>query len=142
MITIIEASENSAIINVPIEQLKKMGLEIGDEVELSKENGEIFLRSKTEAERKRKFEAAKDKVFEEWHDVFVELAKGADDSVETKTANKRFNLLQTTDGKYRFNLIAANGQVVFESASYDLEKDAIAAIDSLKKLLSETKDKI
>lgn len=85
MLTVIANNENSRTISIPADELEKLGISDGEEVEIFKEDGKVILRSAAEAERKRIFETAKDKIFEEWNDVFVALAKGADDeSAETK----------------------------------------------------------
>jgi hypothetical protein len=49
---------------------------------LTVKNDSNILGLTSKAERKRKFEAATNKVFERWHDVFVELAKSTDDKNE------------------------------------------------------------
>lgn len=79
MLTVIASSENSNTISIPADEMKRLGFSDGEEVEIFRENGNVILRSATETERKRKFETAKNKIFEEWNDVFVALAKGADD---------------------------------------------------------------
>ena len=96
------------------------------------ENNEIILRSISEAERKRKFEKAKNEVFEQWHDVFVELAKGADDKNTGTKSDGKFVLFKANDGNYRFVLREANGKIIFESSIYNSRQDAQKAIDSLK----------
>lgn len=75
MTTIIEANENSAIINVSLDQLKKLGLEIGDEVELSKDNGEIYLR-RAQNERTKKILSATREIIERRRPALIELGKG------------------------------------------------------------------
>lgn len=85
MLTVVANKENSRVISIPADEMEKLGFSDGDEVELSEENGAMVVRSAAEAERKRRFERAKDEILEEWHDVLVALAKGVDDkSVEAK----------------------------------------------------------
>lgn len=85
MLTLIANNENSRTISIPADEIEKLGFKDGDKVELSKENGTMVVRPAAEAERKRRFKQAKDEILEEWHDVMVALAKGADDkTVETK----------------------------------------------------------
>ena len=79
MTTIIEANENSAVINVPFDELKKLGLKIGDEVEITTNDDALIVRPTENAERKRKIAGATEKVFSRWNNVFVELAKGTDE---------------------------------------------------------------
>lgn len=79
MTTIIEASENSAIINIPFEHLEKIGLEIGDAVEITADDDALVVRSVEDSERRQKIAAATEKVFSRWNNVMVELAKGTDE---------------------------------------------------------------
>lgn len=143
MLTVVSSKENSRIVSMPIEEMEKLGISDGDEIEFSKnENDEIIIRPTAGAERKRKFEAAKNKIFDEWHDVFVELAKGAGDTSEKSQAVGKFVLQRTSDNKYKFNLAAANGKILFESASYGTRNEANVAIESIKKLLNGTAGEI
>lgn len=143
MLTVVSNKENSRTVSMPIEEMKRLGINDGDEIEFSKnENAEIIIRSTTEAERKKKFEAAKNKIFDEWHDVFVELAKGADDSSLRSESVGKFVLHGTSNNKYKFNLTASNGQILFESAIYETRSEANEAIESLKKLLNGTAGEI
>lgn len=79
MTTIIEANENSTFIKISPEQLKKLGLEIGDEVEITANDDALIVRSAENEERKRKIADATEEVFSRWNNVFVELAKGTDE---------------------------------------------------------------
>lgn len=45
----------------------------------------------------------------------------------------KFELTRTTDGKFRFNLKAANGQVILTSQSYESIAGAQNGIESVKK---------
>ncbi len=76
MTTIITASENSATIIVPIDELEKLGLEVGDEVEFSKnENNEIVLRPKQNERTKKILEATRE-IIENRRSALIELGKG------------------------------------------------------------------
>jgi antitoxin component of MazEF toxin-antitoxin module/uncharacterized protein YegP (UPF0339 family) len=145
MLTVISNTENPNAVAIPADEMERLGIKNGDEVELSKENDEIIMRSTAEVERKRKFEDAKEKIFEEWHDVFVELAKGANDetvnSFESKT-NGRFVLSKTRQNNYKFILTTSSGRVIFESRIFESQEEARQAIDFMKKEISEIKDKI
>lgn len=145
MLTVIANTENSKTISIPADDMERLGIKNGDEVEISKENDEIIIRPTAEAERKRKFEKAKNKVFEEWNDVFIELAKGADNeninSFETESDGK-FVVFKTKEGKFKFILTASGGKVIFESSIFESQEEALKAIDSVKKEISEIKDKI
>lgn len=145
MLTITANTENPNTILIPADEMERLGIKNGDEVELSLENDEIILRSTAEAERKRKFENTKDKIFKEWHNVFVELAKGADDETANKfeqESNGKFVLSEIGQGKYKFILTASGGKVIFESSMFESQEEARLAIDSVKKEISEIKDKI
>ena len=136
MLTVVADKQNSKIISIPAEQLEKLGFKEGDEVEFALENNEIILRSTGEIERKKKFEDAKNKIFDEWHDVFVELAKGADDENTVKSEPSRtFVIYQNEDKKYEFVLRESDGKIIFKSAAYPNVKAVRSAYDSLKKLI-------
>lgn len=45
----------------------------------------------------------------------------------------KFVVKTTSNGQYRFNLIASNGQVVATSESYKEKRSALATIESIKK---------
>jgi antitoxin component of MazEF toxin-antitoxin module len=76
------AAENSIAVIFPAEELEKLGISAGDEVEVTKTGNALILRSIDEAERREKIQAATDKVFDRWDKVFTELAKGASDETE------------------------------------------------------------
>lgn len=141
MLTVVTNNENSRTISIPADEMKKLGINAGDEVEFSKENDEIILRPTSEAERKRKFEQAKNKIFEEWHDVFVELAKGAEDEITKPEASGKFILIKAENEKYKFKLTGI-GNAILETSEFDSIEEARNAIDSLKKELSKIQDKI
>ena len=76
MTTIIIASENSANIIVPIDELEKLGFEVGDEVEFSKNaNNEIVLRPKQNERTKKILEATRE-IIENRRSALIELGKG------------------------------------------------------------------
>ena len=77
--TTIKVSDDAATISFPVEILEKFGLEIGEQIELVRENDQIVIRKSAEIERRKKLEEAEAHVFEEWNDVFVALAKSADE---------------------------------------------------------------
>ena len=76
MTTIIEANENSAYINVPFEELKKLGLKIGDEVEISIDEDTLIVRSTEDSERRRKILSATRDIIERRRPALLELGKG------------------------------------------------------------------
>jgi antitoxin component of MazEF toxin-antitoxin module len=70
------ANENSAVITVPMNELEKFGLNVGDEIEvLQNENNEIVLRPKQNDRKKRILEATRE-IIEERRPALVELGKG------------------------------------------------------------------
>ena len=75
MTTIIEANENSAVINVPFDELKKFGFAVGDEVEFLKQNDEIIVRPKRN-ERTEKVLAKTREIIERRKSALIELGKG------------------------------------------------------------------
>lgn len=145
MLTIVANTENPNTIAIPPEEMEKLGISNGEEVEIYKENDEIIMRSIAEIERKKRFEQAREKVFEEWHDVFVALAKGADDETANdveKESDGNFVLTGTESGKYKFILTARGGKAIFESRIFESQEEARQEIDSVKKEISELKEKI
>ena len=76
MLTIIANNENPGTISIPADELKKLGIKEGEEVEFSKnENDEIVLRSKT-GERTRKILEATREIIENRKSALIELGKG------------------------------------------------------------------
>jgi uncharacterized protein YegP (UPF0339 family) len=45
----------------------------------------------------------------------------------------KFVLKKCTSGKYHFNLVASNGQVIATSEAYDRKQSALNGIESVKK---------
>ena len=76
MLTVVASNDNSGIISIPVNELKKLGLKDGDEVEISKnENDELILRSK-QTEREKKILKATREIIEERKSALIELGKG------------------------------------------------------------------
>ena len=76
MLTVVASNDNSGIISIPVNELKKLGLKDGDEVEISKnENDELILRSK-QTEREKKILKATREIIEERRSALIELGKG------------------------------------------------------------------
>ena len=73
------SAENTITVTFPAETLNNLGINGGDEIEITETENALILRSKAEAERSEKIKAATEKIFDRWNDVFVELAKGADE---------------------------------------------------------------
>lgn len=144
MLTVVENKTDSQTIAIPPNEMKRLGINNGDEIEISRNaNDEIILRNAAETERKRRLKEATDKVFEEWDDVFVALAKGVDDVAQPdKSSAGNFVLSKTEDEKYKFVLTGADGKMIFESSSFESQDNAIRAIEEMKNRLSEIKDKI
>jgi antitoxin component of MazEF toxin-antitoxin module len=74
----ITASENPATLLLPQELLDTLGVNDGDEIDISIVDRTLILRSLDEAERARKIGAAAESVFERRRSAFEELAKGAE----------------------------------------------------------------
>jgi antitoxin component of MazEF toxin-antitoxin module len=73
------APENSVAILIPADVLKNFGILAGDEIDVTETENALILRSSKEAEKSREIAEATENVFDRWNDVFVELAKGADE---------------------------------------------------------------
>ena len=74
----IMASEDSATLLLPKEILDAMGVNVGDEIDVSVTDRTLTLRSLDEAERARKLCTATEAVFERRRVAYEELAKGAE----------------------------------------------------------------
>jgi antitoxin component of MazEF toxin-antitoxin module len=74
----ITASENPATLLLPQEMLEMMGVNDGDEIDVSIVDRTLILRSLDEAERAQKIGAATEAVFERRRSAYEELAKGAE----------------------------------------------------------------
>lgn len=72
------SADNSIAVIFPAETLRSLGISPGDEIDVTATENALILRSVEEAERRRKFQAATEKVFDRWDKVFVELAKGTE----------------------------------------------------------------
>ena len=75
MLTVIANRENSRTISIPADEMEKLGISDGDEIELLKENEEIVLRSKQSERRKKILEATRE-IIEERKSALIELGKG------------------------------------------------------------------
>lgn len=76
MLTVVANNANSKTISIPADELEKLGINDGDEVEFSKtEAGEIVLRQK-ETDRKSRVLKATREIIEERKSALVELGKG------------------------------------------------------------------
>lgn len=75
MLTVIANSENSNTISLPPEELEKLGINVGDEVELTKTDGEIILRPK-KSERTQKILDKTREIIERRRSALIELGKG------------------------------------------------------------------
>ncbi|MGH9897923.1 MAG: AbrB/MazE/SpoVT family DNA-binding domain-containing protein [Pyrinomonadaceae bacterium] len=73
----IRAIEDSAAVLLPKETLDALGVKVGDELNLSIDNGALILRPLEDTQRVEKLEGAIKSVFERRKSVFEELAKGA-----------------------------------------------------------------
>jgi antitoxin component of MazEF toxin-antitoxin module len=72
----IDTSKDSAAILLPQEVLDQLGINAGDEVDLSVVDRTLILRPLEESERARKIEDATVAVFERRKSAYEELAKG------------------------------------------------------------------
>jgi uncharacterized protein YegP (UPF0339 family) len=50
-----------------------------------------------------------------------------------ETMSGKFVLKKGSSGKYHFNLVAANGQVIATSEAYERKQSALSGIESVKK---------
>ncbi|HSK70082.1 MAG TPA: AbrB/MazE/SpoVT family DNA-binding domain-containing protein [Pyrinomonadaceae bacterium] len=76
MLTVIANSENSRTISIPADEMEKLGINDGDELEVTKnENNEIVLRP-AQSERRRKVLEATREIIEERKSALIELGKG------------------------------------------------------------------
>ncbi len=74
----ITVAEDSSMVVVPKEVLEMMGVEAGDEIDLSVVDRTLILRPLDEVERAQKFDAVTKAVFERRKSAYEELAKGAE----------------------------------------------------------------
>jgi AbrB family looped-hinge helix DNA binding protein len=75
MLTVVKNNENSRTISIPADEMEKLGINDGDEVELYKENGEIILKA-AKNERKERILRATREIIEERRSALIELGKG------------------------------------------------------------------
>jgi antitoxin component of MazEF toxin-antitoxin module len=74
----IATSEDSASILLPQEVLDQLGINAGDEVDLSVVDRTLILRPLDEAERTQRIEDAITTVIERRHSAYEQLAKGVE----------------------------------------------------------------
>jgi antitoxin component of MazEF toxin-antitoxin module len=74
-----DSAENLIAVLIPKDVLENFGIAAGDEIDLTQTDNALILRSTKEAERTREIAEATEKIFDRWNNVFVELAKGADE---------------------------------------------------------------
>jgi len=74
----ITASENPTTLLLPKELLDTLGVDEGDEIDVSVVDRTLVLRSLEEAERARKIEDATKSVFDRRKSAYEELAKGVE----------------------------------------------------------------
>ena len=76
MSKIIKTEKNSAVITVPLVEMEKLGLSVGDEIEISKnERGEIVLHPVKDKRTKKILEATRE-IIKERKSALIELGKG------------------------------------------------------------------
>lgn len=75
MLTVVANTENSNTIALPSEELEKLGISVGDEVELLKNDDEIVLRPKRN-ERTQKILEKTREIIERRKSALIELGKG------------------------------------------------------------------
>jgi len=73
----ITATEDSATLLLPQEIIDQLGLQQGDEVDVSVVDRTVILRPLDESERAQRLRSVTDSVFESRADAYEELAKGA-----------------------------------------------------------------
>lgn len=74
----ITASENQTTLLLPQELLNTLGVDAGDEIDVSVVDRTLILRSVEEAERAQKIEAVTKSIFDRRKTAYEELAKGAE----------------------------------------------------------------
>ena len=75
--TIIKAQENSAVIVLPFSDLSQLGMSVGDEIELLKnDNEEVIVRSVKKSERTQKVLEKTQEIIERRKSALLELGKG------------------------------------------------------------------
>jgi antitoxin component of MazEF toxin-antitoxin module len=72
-------AENSVAVLIPVSVMENFGISAGDEIDVTETDNALILRSVKEADKSREIAEATEKVLDRWNNVFVELAKGADE---------------------------------------------------------------
>ena len=67
-----------AMVRLPHQVLEDLGVDIGDEVEISVAEGSLIVRPLDEVQRAERIERARESVFERRQGAYDELAKGPD----------------------------------------------------------------
>jgi antitoxin component of MazEF toxin-antitoxin module len=79
MLTVIANTENSKTIILPPEEMEKLGITEGEEVELIKDNGEIVLRTANKNQRTKRILEKTEEIIARRRSALLELAKGAEE---------------------------------------------------------------
>jgi antitoxin component of MazEF toxin-antitoxin module len=75
--TTIRAQEDSAVIVLPFSDLSQLGMSVGDEIELSKnDNEEVIVRSVKKSERTQKVLGKTQEIIDRRKSALLELGKG------------------------------------------------------------------
>jgi antitoxin component of MazEF toxin-antitoxin module len=75
--TVIKAQENSAVIVLPFSDLSRLGMSVGDEIELLKnDNEEVIVRSVKKNERTQKVLEKTREIINRRKSALLELGKG------------------------------------------------------------------
>ncbi len=75
--TVIKAQENSAVIVLPFSELDELGMSVGDEIELLKnDNEEVIVRSVKKNERTQKVLKKTQEIIDRRKSALLELGKG------------------------------------------------------------------
>ncbi len=75
--TTIKVQENSAVIILPFSELNELGMSVGDEIELLKnDNEEVIVRSVKKNERTQKVLKKTQEIIERRKSALLELGKG------------------------------------------------------------------
>ena len=75
--TTIKVQENSAVILLPFSELNELGMSVGDEIELLKnDNEEVIVRSVKKSERTQKVLEKTQEIIDRRKSALLELGKG------------------------------------------------------------------
>lgn len=76
MLTVVANTENSKTIILPPDEMEKLGISDGDEIELLENNGEIVLRPAKKNDRTQKILNKTREIIERRRSALIELGKG------------------------------------------------------------------